>query len=146
MSAKEEQDACPTTSETTRAQGASTSDLPPTTPLWVASRHKEAHLLLVTRSGAHHWLATHRLRGADRGLVAQNHARRRRACTHRQARSEAHHCRSFRLQPQPCLPLSDHDLRWDSSPEEFAMGHPVPTFGAVCDPARGDRARGTLPG
>jgi hypothetical protein len=56
--------------------------------------------------------------GAARKVVQSNDARGRGAGAHRHARSQAENCRSVRLQQQPCLPLSGHDLRRDSRPED----------------------------
>src|ERR687898_103831 len=50
------------------------------------------------------------------------------------------------LQPQPRISEPSNDLRWNSHSSERFVGHPLLAVGAVRDPARGDRARGALPG
>ena len=91
------------------------------------------------------WPACGRRNGAG-GLVRSNDARRRHYYPHRQARIEPRLGRTIPLQPQPWLPSTGDALRWDSGSQERAVGHPSLAVGAVCDPARGDRARGALPG
>src|SRR5918911_299610 len=121
-------------------------DLPACPTLWVASGQKDARPLLAARGSAPPRGAACGRRHGARGMVRSDDARSRHYDAHQQARIQPGPRGAVPLQPQPRLPLSDDALRWDSSPQERFVGHPTLAVGALCDPARSDRARGALLG
>src|SRR5215211_6088007 len=114
--------------------------------LGVGSGQKVTRPLLASWGGARpRMVACGRWDGAHH-LVHSDNARRRHYTRRQQARIQPRPGRAVLLQPQPRLPLSGDDLRRDSHTSERFVGHPLLAVAAACDPARANRARGTLSG
>src|SRR5215217_1368194 len=110
----------------------------------VVDRRFLSRPLLALRGGARPRMAAWGRWDGARHVVRSDNARRRHYARRRQARIQPRAERTVPLQPQPRLPLSDDALRWDSHSSERSVGHPLLAVAAAGDPARANRARGTL--
>jgi hypothetical protein len=85
--------------------------------------------LLAAQRSTQPRVATHRRRGVAQRMVLLHDAPRRHPDRPQKAGVEADHRRTVPLDPQPRLPLDDHDLRGGSRPQERAVGHFVLAVG-----------------
>src|SRR5215207_3729604 len=114
--------------------------------LGVGSGQKVSRPLLASWGGACPRMAPCGRWDGAHHVVHSDNALRRHYTRRQQARIQPRAGRAVPLHPQPRLPLSGDDLRWDSHSSERFVGHPLLAVGAACDPARANRARGALSG
>src|SRR5215204_5049182 len=112
--------------------------------LGVAAEQKVSRPLLASWGDARPRMAACGRWVGARHVVRSGNVWRRHYARRRQARIQPRPERAVPLQPQPRLPFSDDDLRRDSHSSERSVGYPLLAVAADCDPARANRARGTL--